>query len=242
MGGCNRRRPCDTVAPVRRARVRTSAALVVGSVLLLSGVARAQSAPASPPAPPGRSDAWNTATNILAASALGVELVMPRVFFSDPDVTAGYKARWHVSALAPVMTTGAIALINEVALKDSFSGLRPDCTDETQGTPGCTSFGFLSTQAFVAGSALGQGVGTFLVDTMKYSGGQVNAGALIGEIGVPLVLAPITAIGRTSGNWESGGQAWGSAAIGLGVGLALGTLYAEMQRPECGYTGNLICW
>ncbi len=211
---------------------------------LASHAASAQSAApaAAPPAPPDRSEGWNTATNVLAVSSLAVELVLPRVFFSDPDVTAGWKARWHASALAPVMTLAAIGFFNEQVMKDAFSGARPGCTDATQGQAGCTSYGFMSTQAFVAGSALGQGAAVFLVDTLRWSGGQVNAGALLGEVGVPLVLAPITAIGRSAGNWESGGQSWGSAAIGLGVGLGMGMLYASMQRPECGYTGNLICW
>ena len=47
-------------------------------------------------------------------------------------------------------------------------------------------------------------------------------------------------IGLTSGNWESGGQVWGSAGIGLGEGLGTGLLYSLMQRPECGYGGDLI--
>jgi hypothetical protein len=212
------------------------------AIALTGNVALAQSMPAATmPAPPDRSDGWNTATNILAASSLAVELLLPRVFYSDPDVTTGWKARWHVSALAPVMLLTTLALFNETTLKDSFAGARPGC-DGGQGAPGCTSYGFMSTQSFAAGSALGHGVAVFLVDTLRWSGGAVNAGSLLGEIGIPLILAPITAIGRTAGNWESGGQAWGSATIGLGVGLAVGLLYSELQRPECGYTGNLICW
>ncbi|HXN31495.1 MAG TPA: hypothetical protein VN894_06510 [Polyangiaceae bacterium] len=209
-------------------------------VTLMGNVAHAQSQPPTPAPPPDRSDGWNTATNILAVSSMAVELLLPRTFFSDPDVTAGWKGRWHVSALAPVMTLAAIGLLNETTLKDAFGGLRPGCTDSTQ--PGCGSFGFMSTQSYLAGSSLGEGVAVFLVDTLRWSCGQVHVGALIGEVGVPLVIAPITAFGRTDGNWETGGQAWGSLAIGLGVGLALGFLYASLQRPECGYTGNLICW
>jgi len=216
------------------------------AVALAGGAARAQSAPvtvtptAGAVAAPDRSSGWNTATNVLSVSSLAFELVMPRVFYSDPSVTTGFKARWHVSALAPIMTLATLALFNEQVLKDSFAGLRPDCTD--QGQPGCSSFGFMSTQSFAAGSALGYGTGVFLVDTLKWSGGAVNGGALVGEVIVPLILAPITAIGRTAGNWETGGQAWGSAVIGLGVGLAMGAMYSLLQRPECGYTGNLICW
>src|SRR6266436_3199094 len=88
---------------------------------------------------PDRSDGWNTATNILAASSLAVELVLPRVFFSDPDVTSGWKGRWHVSALAPVMTLAALGLFNEQVLKDAFTGSRPGCDSSNQGHTGCTS-------------------------------------------------------------------------------------------------------
>jgi hypothetical protein len=178
----------------------------------------------------------------MAISAAGFELVMPRVFYADPEVTAGWKARWHLSVLAPIMTMASFSLLNEVTLKDSFAGHRPGCDETNQGTPGCTSFGMLSTQSFFAFSALGQGTAVFLIDTTKWSDGRFNAGALAGEVGVPLVLSIITAVGRGAGNWESGGQVWGSAGIGFGAGLGTGLLYAILQRPECGYSGNLICW
>jgi hypothetical protein len=224
------------VARVRNARVRVATSF--GLVIALTGrIALAQSAPAAP----DRSDGWNTATNVLAVSSMAIELLLPRVFYSDPEVTTGWKARWHVSALAPIMTMTALALFNEQTLKGAFAGSRPGC-DGAQGQPGCTSYGFLSTQAFVGGSALGYGAAVFLVDTLRWSDGAVNAGALIGEVGLPLVLAPIATIGRTAGNWETAGQAWGSATIGLGVGLVMGFLYSTLQRPECGYTGHLICW
>jgi hypothetical protein len=56
------------------------------------------------------------------------------------------------------------------------------------------------------------------------------------------VLAPLTIVGRAEGNWETSGQAWVSGAIGVVVGFAMGFLYAWLERPECGYTGSLICW
>jgi hypothetical protein len=195
-----------------------------------------------PPPPPERSDSWDKATTIMAVSAAGFELIMPRVFYSDPEVTAGWKARWHLSALAPIMTMASFTLLNEVTLKDSIAGHRPGCDESNQGQPGCTSFGMLSSQSFFAFSALGQGTAVFLVDTTKWSDGRFNAGALAGEVGVPLVLSILTAVGRGAGNWESGGQVWGSAGIGFGAGLGTGLLYAMLQRPECGYSGNLICW
>jgi len=41
-------------------------------------------------APPERSDSWNSATTVMALSAAGFELLMPRVFFADPEVTAAH--------------------------------------------------------------------------------------------------------------------------------------------------------
>src|SRR6187402_493801 len=71
-----------------------------------------------------RSQGWKTATNILTLSSLGVQLLMPRVFYSDPEVTVGWKARWHVSVLAPSMTLFALSMANEAYLKDEFKSLR----------------------------------------------------------------------------------------------------------------------
>ncbi len=202
---------------------------------LVSTSARAQSTPA-------RSEAWSTATNVMALSGLGVQLIFPRVFYSDPEVVVGWKARWHVSVLAPTMTIATLALFNERVLKNEIGGHRPGCDEATQGGPGCASYGMLSTQSFMASAAFGQGLGTFLVDTLKWSGGQFNFGAFATNTAVPGVLAIITTAGRGAGNWENAGQAWGSAGIGLLTGLGMGALYAIAQRPECGYSGNLICW
>lgn len=192
--------------------------------------------------PPTRSEGWKDATTITALSALGVQLLMPRVFYSDPEVTVGWKARWHVSVLAPSMTLAAIALLNEQVLKEEIGGYQPGCSDENFGVPGCTSYGMLSTHSFVAFSSLGQGLGVFLVDTAKWSGGRFNVGAFAGNVAVPAVLSVVTAVGRTSGNWEEPGQVWGTAGISLALGLGIGALYASAQRPECGYTGSLFCW
>lgn len=167
---------------------------------------------------------------------------MPRVFYSDPEVTVGWKARWHVSVLAPSMTLAALSLANEQWFKEGFESPRPGCEDLPAGVGGCESYGMFSTHSLLAFSALGQGTGVFLIDTLKWSDGQFNAGAFFGEVGVPLVLSVLTAIGRTVGDWESGGQVWASAGVGFGAGLGTGLLYAALQRPECGYSGGLICW
>jgi hypothetical protein len=185
-------------------------------------------------------DGWKTATTITALSAGGVALLMPRVFYSDPEVTVGWKARYHVSVLAPLMTITALSMANEALFKDWIEAERPGCPDA--GNEDCASYGMLSTHSFFAFSAFGQGTGIFLADTFKWSDGRFNGGAFVGHVGVPLVLSVITAVGRTAGDWETGGQAWGSAGIGFATGLGTGLLYALMQRPECGYTGKLLCW
>lgn len=212
----------------------------VAGASLSSLPAHAQEPPI--PAPPTRSESWDTATTLLALSASGLQLLMPRVFYSDPEVTVGWKARWHLSVLAPAMTLATLSLINEQTLKESLKGYRPGCQEENQGAPGCTSFGMFSTHSFVAFSALGQGAGIFLIDTTKWSGGRFNGGAFAGHVAVPLVLAVLTAIGRSAGEWESSGQVWASGAVGVATGFALGTTYALLQRPECGYSGSLLCW
>lgn len=213
------------------------ACAVLAVAMFASVPARAQT-----PAPPiERSTGWDDATTIMALSSLGLQLVMPRVFYSDPEVTAGWKGRWHVSALAPIMTLATLTLVNHHYLKDSFESPLPGC-DVNPNDPSCTKFGMFSSQSLLAWSAFGQGTGVFLGDTFKWSDGRFNAGAFTGNVAVPLVLAVITSVGRTSGNLESGGQVWASAGVGALVGLGTGVMYSLMQRPECGYTGSLLCW
>lgn len=226
----------------RRLGLRGTFLGVSVGVLAVTSLFSTPCAAQTPPAPPERSASWDQATSIMALSAAGFELLMPRVFYSDPEVTAGWKARWHLSVLAPLMTLTTVTLVNEQFLKDSFAGHRPGCDEMNQGSPSCTSYGMMSSPTFLSFGALGQGAAIFLVDTTKWSDGRLNVGALTGHVGVPLVLSMITAVGRTSGNWESGGQVWGTAGIGFGAGLGMGLLYALAQRPECGYSGNLICW
>jgi len=217
------------------------APFVACAVLAVAMFASVPSRAQAQPAPIERSTGWDDATTIMALSSLGLQLVMPRVFYSDPEVTAGWKGRWHVSALAPIMTLATLTLVNHHYLKDSFESPLPGC-DVNPGDPSCTKFGMFSSQSLLAWSAFGQGTGVFLGDTFKWSDGRFNAGAFTGNVAVPLVLAVITSVGRTSGNLESGGQVWASAGVGALVGLGTGVMYSLLQRPECGYTGSLICW
>ena len=189
-----------------------------------------------------RSDGWKTVTTITMVAGVATTTFMPRVFYADPETTAGWKARWHVSILAPTLANVSLTLLNEHALKDAIGGHRPGCDDTNQGQGRCQDYGSLSSHAFLAFSAFGQGTATFLADTLKWSDGQFNVGSFVGNVAFPLVFAGVTSVGRAAGNWETTGTVVLSSGIGLVTGALTGLTYALMQRPECGYTGSLICW
>ena len=191
---------------------------------------------------PNRDSTWDTVTTVTMLAGAGSQLLMPRIFYSDPEVTVGWKARWHVSVLAPVMTMTALAALNEYSLKGAFQGQRPGCDATNFGLQNCETYGMMSTQSFAGGAALGHGVAVFVVDTLKWSGGRVNGYALAGDVITPFVFGMITAIGRGVGNWETPGEVAVGGLVGLGFGFLSGMAYTLLQRPECGYTGNLICW
>lgn len=225
---------CAKTSPMRRLL-----ALSLLLVLLVIG-ADAKAQPVSPV--PDRDIPWQTVTGVTLGVAAASQLLMPRVFYSDPEVTVGWKARWHISVLAPVMTLSMLTALNEVALKDVFKGRRPDCNDSNEGLPNCTSFGMMSTHTFGSFSSLGHGAAVFLFDTFKWSGGRINGWSFAGNVAVPFGLALTTGIGRGVGNWESGGQILLGGITGLTIGFLSGMTYSLMQRPECGYTGSLFCW
>ncbi len=190
-----------------------------------------------------RSDGWKTVTAITMVSAIATTTLMPRIFYADPESTAGWKARWHVSVLAPTLANVSLTLLNEYALKDAIKGHRPGCDDTNQGLVApCSDYATLSSHSFLAFSALGQGAATFFTDTLKWSDGQFSVGSLVGNAGIPLVLAVVTSAGRAAGNWETGGTVVISSAAGLVTGALTGLSYAMLQRPGCGYSGSLVCW
>jgi hypothetical protein len=207
------------------------------AVTMWSSLGRAQAA--NPDAQ--RSTSWGTVTSITAVGAMATQVFMPRIFFSDPETTVGWKARFHVSVLAPTLTLTTLTLLNEFALKSAIGANRPGCG----GSPACPdpgSYETLSSHSFAAFSAFGQGTAIFLVDTIKWSDGRLNGGSLVGNVVLPVILAAVTAIGRGAGNWEDTGSILLSSGVGLAFGAVTGLTYALMARPECGYTGNLICW
>ena|SRR6266568_3797903 len=192
--------------------------------------------------PRHRDNTWQTVTTITTVAAVGSQALMPRVFYSDPETTVGWKARWHVSVLAPTMTLTALTLLNEYGLKDTIASYRPGCDETTQGSGHCRDYGSLSSHSVAAFSAFGQGTAVFIVDTVKWSDGKFNVGSFVGDVALPLVLAGVTSVGRSAGNWENTGTVIGSSVAGLGIGALMGLTYALLQRPECGYTGAAVCW
>ncbi len=192
--------------------------------------------------PPERDRNWGVVSTVSLLTGAGTQLLMPRIFYSDPEVTVGWKARWHVSALAPVMTLAGIAILNEYALKDAFDGYRPGCDASNQGGPGCRSFGMMSTHALGGFGALGHGAAVFIFDTTKWSGGRFNGAGFVGNLAIPLVTATLTDVARGQGHYESTGKILVGTGVGLASGFLMGTLYSLMQRPECGYSGSMICW
>ncbi|KYF50786.1 hypothetical protein BE08_10125 [Sorangium cellulosum] len=180
-----------------------------------------------------------------------VVFLMPRVYYSDPEATVGWKGRWHFSVLAPAMTMTALTLLVDMPIKDAIESTRPGCgIEETKtalSSSECKSFGGPSTHAFASWGATGAGTGIFLVDTFRYSSGRFNAGGFIGNVAFPLTASVVTSIARgvaTEGTrpHEDAGQIAIGGVTGFLSGLAIGTAYAMFQRPNCGYGNALFCW
>jgi len=219
-------------------------ALLAGGLLAmaLSAVSRDASAQSLPP--PDRSAGWETVSTVAMVVGMSSQVLMPRLYWSDTEVTIGTKARWHASVLAPTMFLLTTALFNELVVKPEITSFRPGCGQTNVGVAGCTTFGMPSSHTFVAFSALGHGAGVFLVDSLKWSEGRFNGGAIAGNVALPLIAAGLTYAGRVAGSpsQEHGDQALVGAAFGLGFGLLAGGAYALLQRPECPYGSGVICW
>lgn len=212
--------------------------------------------PVAPQVP--RDQNWGTVSDVALTIGVLSPFLMPRVYYSDPTATVGWKGRWHVSMLAPAMTMLGAALLIDIPIKNEAKGARPGCdAGSTQvGFPGsgCETFGGPSTHMFGTYGALGTGTAIFLVDTFKYSDGRFSVPGFIGNIGLPLTAAVFGTIGRaietgtdaTTGTslraYEDGGQIAAGAISGLLTGAAIGVTYALLQRPSCGYGDAIICW
>ena len=213
-------------------------------------------AEAQPTIPPSanRDENWNTVSNVTMVAGAVTVALMPRIYYSDPEATVGWKARWHVSVLAPAMTLTAATLLVDGPIRSAVESTRPGCTLEETVVAfpdsNCESFGGPSTQAFASWSATGAGLGIFLFDTIGHSDGEFHPGSFVGNVAVPLTLSIFTSVGRSVSNsdenidaYEDVGQNLLAGALpGFVIGILTGIAYAGLQSPHCGYGNNVICW
>jgi len=223
-------------------------ATVVASVLLVSfdvGTAHAQIPPFV-----ARDNNWDVVSNVTLGIGVGTVALMPRVYYSSPDATVGWKARYHISSLAPAMTLTGLTLLVDGPIRNAMQAPKQGCSveDTTAQLPdsGCESFGGPSTHAFASWSATGAGIGTFLVDTIKYSNGHFNIPSFVGNVGVPVAASFMTSIARSADGSglgpEDTKQVLQGALPGFAIGALIGVGYAMLQEPDCGYGNYLVCW
>src|ERR1700759_343745 len=67
-----------------------------------------------------RDGTWGTLSNVTMLIGAGLVTLMPRVYYSDPESTVGWKARWHVSILAPAMTLTAATLLVDGPIRNAI--------------------------------------------------------------------------------------------------------------------------
>ena len=204
--------------------------------------------PVVPIAP--RDGTWGTISNVTMVLGAGIVTLMPRVYYNDPEATVGWKARWHISVLAPAMSLTALTLLVDGPIRNAIKTPRPGCNlDNTAAAlPGseCESYAMPSTQSYASWGSTGFGTGVFLVDTVKYSNAKFNAGSFIGNVGVPLVLSVLTSVGRSVGSppdtfaHEDVGSIVVGSLTGFASGALVGVAYSLLQRPNCGYGGSLV--
>lgn len=222
-------------------------AAALGGVLLPTTEAHAQAIPPSAE----RDENWGTAATISTIIGVSTVSLMPRIYYNDPEATVGWKARWHISQLAPVMTLTAATLLVDIPIKNLAEGTRPDCTvEETEsGFDGsnCESYGMPSTHSFAAWSATGAGTAIFIIDTMVHSDGEFHAGAFVGNVVVPLAASVMASVGQgvagaPDSPYEDPAQIGIGVAAGVVTGFLTGLAYSLLQEPNCGYGNNIVCW
>lgn len=193
---------------------------------------------------------WGIVSNVTMVAGVSIVSLMPRVFFNDPEATVGWKGRWHISALAPIMSMTALTLMVDISVKNAIKTTRPGCTVDGTVFPltECASYGAPSTQSYAAWGATGAGTGIFLVDTIKYSDGRFNVPYFLGEVIAPLTLSVLSSISRSvepgalDFPHESAGAIAAGALTGFASGLIVGGAYALLQKPSCGFGNNVFCW
>jgi hypothetical protein len=236
------------------------------ATLALEQSAAAQNTQATTVQTVARDQGWGTVSDVALAVAVLSPTLMPRVYYSDPTATVGWKGRWHFSVLAPAMTMLGATMLVDIPIKRAAAGPRPGCTQSqtTSDFPGsgsgCETFGGPSTHMFATYGALGTGTAMFLVDSLKYSDGRFYAPAFIGNVGLPLLATIFGTIGRavqtspvvsdngsglkigTQVSYEDPGQIAAGAISGFLTGALVGMGYAMLQRPSCGYGDSIFCW
>lgn len=193
---------------------------------------------------------WDAVSSIAMTIGVASVSLMPRVYYSSPDATVGWKARWHVSALAPIMTYTAATLLVEIPIRDAIQSPKVGCTvDDTLARlpdSGCETFGGPSTHAFAAWGAFGYGAVVWAFDTFMYSDFEVHPASIVGNLAIPLASAFLTSAARSADGRgigpEDTGQVVAGALPGLGIGALMGLGYSLFQEPDCGYGGYLVCW
>lgn len=234
-----------------RTKPKFVAASVLAGVLCASlgiGEAQAQTPPIAE-----RDPNWDAVSTIFMAVGISSVSLMPRIYYSSPDATVGWKARWHFSLLAPALAMTAATVLVEVPIRDAIQSPKAGCSvDQTLSElpdSGCETFGGPSTHSFAAWGAFGAGTTIFLVDTFKYSDGEFggpSVGSLVGNVVLPLGSALMTSFARSADGRgvspEDTGQVIAGALPGVAVGALLGLGYSFFQEPDCGYGGYLFCW
>ncbi len=193
---------------------------------------------------------WDAVSSVSMMIGVASVSLMPRVYYSSPDATVGWKARWHISSLAPVMTFAATTAFVNGPLRDTIQSPKQGCSlDDTLAQlpdSGCEAFGGPSTHAYAAWGAFGYGAAVWAMDTFYYSDFEWHTGSFIGNVAIPLGAAFLTSAARSADGRgfgpESTGQVVAGALPGLGIGAIVGLGYALMQEPDCGYGGYLFCW
>ncbi len=229
--------------------MRIRETIVAAGLLSITAATLAPREAAAQASPVTRDKNWDIVSNVTMVAGASIVSLMPRVYFNDPEATVGWKGRWHISALAPIMSMTALTLMVDISVKNAIKSPRPGCT--TDGTvfqiTECASFGAPSTQSYAAWGATGAGTGIFLIDTIKYSNGRFNVPYFFGEVIAPLTLSVLSSIGRSVETgiyrqYESGGAIAAGALTGFASGLIVGGAYALLQKPSCGFGNNVFCW
>lgn len=223
--------------------------LLTGALCLALGDGTAQAQTPTPPIAE-RDSAWNAVSTVTMVISVASVSLMPRVYYSSPDSTVGWKARWHLSALAAIGTMTAATWLIDGPIRSAIESPRDGCNeDQTSASlpgSGCESWGSPSTHAFASWGATGYGFVVFMVDTLYYSDGEFNFPSLLGNVLVPFSAAMVSSIARSADGSgigpESTGQVFAGAIPGLLTGALLGVMYSLMQEPDCGYGGYLVCW